>query len=101
MNRMSAPAPVMFIYDHKSPGWKRTTLVNRDITDDAVQKTRPRDRLSASNHALAYGYMAQALSAETLYGLRDNGSLTGALSEASAGLTEDSNPVLMLVQLKE
>lgn len=101
MNRMSAPEPAMFIYDHKNPGWKRTTLANRDITDDAAQKTRPRYRLSASNHALADGYMAQVLSAETLCELRDNGSLTGALSEAAADLNEDSNPVLMLVRLKE
>ncbi len=98
---MSAPEPAMFIYDHKNPGWKRTTLANRDITDDAAQKTRPRYRLSASNHALADGYMAQVLSAETLCELRDNGSLTGALSEAAADLNEDSNPVLMLVRLKE
>lgn len=100
-NSLGAPDTQLFAYDNNSPGWKKARLLNRDIDDLTHQTTSSRHRISASNHTLLNGYMAQLLSAERICDLRDSGVLKGDLMKLSESMTSEDNPVLLLFYLNE
>lgn len=97
----NTPDPQLFVYDIENPGWRTAKLVNHDITRSEFAKDSYRNRLSANIHTLPDGYMATILQAYDLCEMRDEGRLSGKLLEISQNLTEESNPILLLIRLKD
>lgn len=100
--KVSIPDPKTYLFDRYTGECSQVEFYNRDgISAKETMGMNSRLSASADQHTIPKNMMAQYYTADFLCEKFKEGQLKGKLEEVASKLTEEDNPVLMLVKFKE